>query len=76
MVEIGKSIHRLGGRPLKAYDYSDKAKHEQAKQRSLEAIDARLARHRAVTRFTLIVVLILAGLSLALLAVHLFNHSN
>jgi hypothetical protein len=61
---------------LKAYDYSDKAKHEQAKQRSLEAIDARLARHRAITRFTLIVVLILAGLSLALLAVHLFNHSN
>lgn len=61
---------------MKAFDYSDKAKHEQAKQRSLEAIDARLARHETVTRFTLIAVLILAGLSLALLAVHLFNHSN
>jgi hypothetical protein len=61
---------------MKAYDYTDKAKHEQAKQQSLEAIDARLARHEAVTRITLILVLILAGLSLALLATHLFNHSN
>jgi hypothetical protein len=61
---------------MKAYEYNDKAKQEQAKQRSLEAIDARLARHETVTRFTLVLVLILAGLSLALLATHLFNHSS
>jgi cell division protein FtsL len=46
---------------------------EQAKQRSLEAIDARLARHEKVTRFTLVLVVILAGLALALLATHLFD---
>jgi hypothetical protein len=46
---------------------------EQAKQRSLEAIDARLARHEKVTRFTLVLVLILAGLALALLATYLFD---
>jgi hypothetical protein len=61
---------------MKAYDYTEKAKHDQATQRSLAAIDARLARHETVTRLTLIAVVILAGLSLALLAVHLFNHSN
>jgi hypothetical protein len=61
---------------MKAYDDNEKAKYEQAKQRSLAAIDARLARHEKVTRIILILVLILAGLSLALLATHLFNHSN
>ncbi|QRM32712.1 hypothetical protein [Microvirga sp. VF16] len=61
---------------MKAYDYAEKAKYEQAKQRSLKAIDARLARHENVTRFILILVLIIAGLSLALLATHLFNRSN
>jgi hypothetical protein len=61
---------------MKAYDYTEKARHELAKQRSLEAIDARLARHAKVTRIILILLLILAGLSLALLATHLFNHSS
>jgi hypothetical protein len=61
---------------MKAYDDTHKAKHEQAKQRSLEATDARLARHEKVTRTTLILVVILAGLSLALLAAQLINHSN
>jgi len=60
---------------MKAYDYTDRARHDQAKQRSLEAIDARLAHHEKVTRITLILVLILAGLTLALLANHLFGHS-
>jgi cell division protein FtsL len=46
---------------------------EQAKQRSLEAIEVRLARHEKVTRFTLTMVVILAGLALALLATHLFD---
>jgi hypothetical protein len=59
---------------MKAYDYTERAKHEQAKQRSLEAIDARLARHEKLTRIILIVVLILAGLSLALLATHFVDH--
>jgi hypothetical protein len=57
---------------MKAYDYTEVAKHE---QRSLEAIDARLARYEKVTRTTLILVVILGGLSLALLAAHLFKHS-
>ena len=61
---------------MKAYDYTEKAKHEQAKQRSLAAIDARLARHEKVTRIILVVVLVLAGLTFALLATHLFGHSN
>jgi hypothetical protein len=61
---------------MKAYDYGEKGKHDQAKQRSLEALDARLARHETVTRLTLILVLILAGTSLALLAAHLSNHSS
>ena len=61
---------------MKAFDQSEKGKHDQAKQRSLEALDARLARHETVTRFTLILVLSLAGLSLALLATHLFSHPN
>ena len=61
---------------MKAYDYTKKAKHEQAKQRSLEAIDARLARHEKLTRITLILVIVLAGLSLALLATHLIDLSN
>lgn len=59
---------------MKAYDYTEKARHEQAKQRSLEAIDARLERHEKVTRFTLVLVVILAGLALALLATHLVDH--
>jgi hypothetical protein len=61
---------------MKAYDHSEKAKHEQARQRSLEAIDAGLARHEKVTRIILIVVLILAGLSFALFVAHLIDHSN
>ena len=61
---------------MKAYDDTAKARHDQAKHRSLEAIDARLARHEKVTRITLTLVLILAGLTLALLANHLFGHSN
>ncbi|ANY77114.1 hypothetical protein BB934_01840 [Microvirga ossetica] len=61
---------------MKAYDNSEKAKHEQTKQRSLEAIDARLARHEKLTRITLILVVILAGLSLAVLATQLINYSN
>ena len=61
---------------MKAYDYTHKAKHERAKQQRLDAIDARLARHEKVTRTTLILVVILAGLSLALLVTHLINHSN
>ncbi len=59
---------------MKAYDHTKRAEHEQAKQRSLEGIEARLARHEKVTRFTLVLVLILAGLALALLATHLFDH--
>jgi hypothetical protein len=61
---------------MKAYDDTHKAKHELAKQQRLEAIGARLTRHENVTRTTLILVLILAGLSLALLVTHLFNHLN
>ncbi|MGF9759421.1 hypothetical protein AAII07_29920 [Microvirga sp. 0TCS3.31] len=61
---------------MKAYNSTDKARHDWAKQRSLEAIDARLVRHEKVARITLIMVLILAGLTLALLANHLFGHSN
>jgi hypothetical protein len=59
---------------MKAYDNTAKAKHDEAKQRSLEAIDARLARHEKVTRIVLLLVVVLAGLSLALLATHLFDH--
>jgi cell division protein FtsL len=61
---------------MKAYDDTKKAKHELAKQRSLEAIDARLTRHEKVTWVTLILVLILAGLSLALLVTQIINLSN
>lgn len=61
---------------MKAYDYTEKAKHDQAKQRSLAAIDARLARHEKVTRIILVVILILSGLTLALLATHLIDRSN
>jgi cell division protein FtsL len=61
---------------MKAYDYTEKAKHELEKQRSLEAIDARLTRHEKVTWITLILVVILSGLSLALLVTQLINHSN
>jgi cell division protein FtsL len=61
---------------MKAYDDTHKAKHERSKQQRLEAIDARLARHEKVTWITLILVVILAGLSLALLVTHLFTHSN
>jgi cell division protein FtsL len=61
---------------MKAYDYPEKEKRDQEKQRILEAVNARLAHHEKVTRITLTLALILAGLSLALLATHLFNHSN
>jgi hypothetical protein len=61
---------------MKAYDDTDKARHDQAKQRSLEAIDARLVRHEKVTWVILTLFVILAGLTLALLANHLFSHSN
>ncbi|MBM6582448.1 hypothetical protein ILT44_19780 [Microvirga sp. BT689] len=61
---------------MNAYDYSDKAKQDQAKQRRLEAIDARLARHEKITRIILVLVLILGGLTLALLATHLIDRSN
>ena len=61
---------------MKAYDNTHKAKHERSKQQRLEAIDARMARHEKVTWITLILVVILAGLSLALLVTHLINHSN
>jgi cell division protein FtsL len=61
---------------MKAYDNTHKAKHEQAKQQRLEAIDARLARHEKVTWITLILVVILAGLSLALLVTQIINHSK
>ena len=72
IVRINSSL----GAQVKAYDYTDKARHDQAKQRSLEAIGARLARHEKVTWIALTLVLILAGLTLALLANHLFGHSN
>jgi hypothetical protein len=61
---------------MKAYDYTEKAQHELAKQRSLDAIEARLARHEKLTQTTLILVIVLAGLSLALLATQLINYSN
>ena len=61
---------------MKVYDYSDKAKHDRARQQSLKAIDARLVRHEKVTWITLTLVLILTGLTLAFLANHLFGHSN
>jgi cell division protein FtsL len=61
---------------MNGYDSTETAKHDQAKQRSLEAIDARLARHEKVTRVILVVVLILGGLILALLAAHLSVQSN
>ncbi|MPR13362.1 hypothetical protein [Microvirga tunisiensis] len=61
---------------MKAYDYTEKAKHEQAKQRNLAAINAQLTRHERVIRLTLILVVTLAGLALALLVIHLINHSN
>jgi hypothetical protein len=61
---------------MKVYDYTDKAEHDRARQQSLKAIDAPLARHEKVTWITLTLVLILAGLTLALLANHLFGHSN
>lgn len=59
---------------MKAYDYTERAKDEQAKQQRLRTIDARLARHEKLTQITLILVLVLVGLSLALLAAQLINH--
>ena len=58
---------------MKAYDYTDRARHDQANQRSLKAIDAPLARHETLTWIILTLVLILAGLMLAVLANHLFG---
>jgi cell division protein FtsL len=46
------------------------------KEQRLEAIDARLARHEKVIRITLVIVVILAGLALALLAQQLFDLST
>ncbi len=51
---------------MKSYDLEKQAK--------LDAIEARLAYHEKVTRILLVVVLILAGLALALLASHLLDH--
>jgi hypothetical protein len=61
---------------MKAYDYPEKDKHDLAKQQSLAAIDARLARHEKVTQLILAVVLVVAGLMLALLLTQLFNLPN
>lgn len=61
---------------MKAYDYTEKGQHGLAKQQSLKAIDARIKRHEKVTWIILVLVVILAGLSLALLATHLINYSN
>jgi hypothetical protein len=61
---------------METYDHTETAQRERAKHAKLEAIDARLARHEKVTRITLILVVILAGLSLALLAPHLIDLSN
>ena len=60
---------------MKAYDVTKKVEYGPAK-RSLDPIDARLARREPVTRLTLILVVIVAGLWLALLAAYLFNHSS
>jgi hypothetical protein len=57
-------------------DHTDKAKHDQPKQRSLEAIDVRLACHEKISRIILVVVLIVGGLTLALLTAHLIDRSN
>jgi hypothetical protein len=61
---------------MNGYDDTGAAKHDQAKRRSLEAIDARLARHEKITRIILIAVVVFGGLTLALVAAHLFDHSN
>jgi hypothetical protein len=61
---------------MNVYGYTDKGKPDQAKQRSLAAIDARLARHEKVSRIILVMVLVLSGLTLALVATHLIGHSN
>ncbi len=61
---------------MNGYDDTGTARHDQAKQRSLEAIDARLARHEKVTRIVLVMVLVLGGLALALVVTHLIDHSN
>ena len=76
MQENGRAVvdrETLLGLRMKAYKNTEKAKHELAKQRSLQAIDARLTRHKKLTQITLILVLILVGLSLALLATYLVN---
>ena len=61
---------------MNGYDDTGAAKHDQAKRRSLEAIDARMARHEKVTRILLITVMVLGGLILALLATLPLEHSN
>ena len=61
---------------MNGYDHTGAAKHDQAKQRKLEAIDARLARHETVSQIILVVVLVLSGLTLAFLVTHLFSQSK
>jgi hypothetical protein len=61
---------------MKVYDCTDKRKPDRTKQRSLAAIDARLARHEKVSRIILVMVLVLGGLTLALVATPLIDHSN
>jgi lipopolysaccharide export LptBFGC system permease protein LptF len=46
------------------------------KQQKLDAVEAQLARHQKLTRITFMVILILAGLALAVVAKHLFDHST
>jgi hypothetical protein len=50
--------------------------YELEKQRKVDLIEARLARHEKVTRLTLTVVMILAGLALALVVTHLLDSST
>ena len=50
--------------------------YERENQHKLDRIEARLTRHEKVTRSTLTVVMILAGLALALVAYHLSDDST
>jgi cell division protein FtsL len=50
--------------------------YERENQHKLDRIEARLTRHEKVTRITLTVVMILAGLALALVAYHLSGDST
>jgi hypothetical protein len=49
---------------------------EWEKLQELDRIKARLARHETVTRITLTMIVILAGLALALLAQHLLTTNH